>query len=230
MRAISRASTRSGLGVGAQGLGEAPDPGRVQLRGGDTGAVQRLLEGGVIGAGRLEGHAGDAGTDPANDLPVPLGVVADAAGIAARPAASVEMIFRDVDADRRLRHLFRCPMLVMRASRSAFRSGLGKDEERSYSQPARSGLQCCDPSPRRRRREATLRRHRHPEPGTPPKTDKQSFSGHSRKTSKKPCAHLRARSRCGRNCGPRPKAAPAAHGQRSVARWLATSPATSDPG
>ena len=116
--------------------------------------MQRPLEGGVIGAGRLEGDARDLRSDPADQRRVPGGVVGDAAGLAARPAAGVEMVFRDVDADGRLAHLFRCPMLVMRASRSGFRSGLGKDEGRSYSPPAPSGLQSCDPSPRRRRRAA----------------------------------------------------------------------------
>ena len=91
-----------GLGVGADGLGEAPDAGRVQLRRGDIGPVQRPLEGGVIGAGRLEGDARDVRSDPAEEPPVPGGVVADAAGLAARPAAGVEMVFRDVDADGRL--------------------------------------------------------------------------------------------------------------------------------
>jgi hypothetical protein len=67
-----------GLGVGAQGLGEAPDAGRVQLRIRDTGPVQRPLEGGVIGAGRLEGDAGDLPCDPAQERLVPCGVVGDA--------------------------------------------------------------------------------------------------------------------------------------------------------
>ena len=107
-----------GLGVGADRLGEAPDAGRVQLRTGNIGVVQRPLEGGMIGAGRLEGDACDLRADPADEPPVPGRVVGDPAGLAARPAAGVEMVFGDVHADGRLHHLFRCPMLVMRASRS----------------------------------------------------------------------------------------------------------------
>ena len=100
-----------GLGVGADRLGEAPDAGRVQLRTGNIGVVQRPLEGGMIGAGRLEGDACDLRADPADEPPVPGRVVGDPAGLAARPAAGVEMVFGDVHADGRLRHLSGAPCL-----------------------------------------------------------------------------------------------------------------------
>ena len=100
-----------GLGLGADRLGEAPDPGGVELRGGEAGAVERALEGGVVGAGRLEGDEADAvrGADPAEERPVSGGIVGDATGLAVRPAAGVEMIFRDVDADGRCRSSFPVP-------------------------------------------------------------------------------------------------------------------------
>ena len=178
-----------GLGLGADRLGEAPDPGRVQLRTRDVGSVQRLLEGGVIGARRLEDDARDLRADPAQEPPVPGRVVADAEALAVRPAAGVEMVFRDVDADGRLAHLFRCPMLAMRASRLGFRSGLGKDEGRSTSPSAPAGLQSCDPSPRRRRRAATLRRHLHSGQQVPEQQTSRRFAPTGAKPAKKQCAH-----------------------------------------
>ena len=61
----------------------------------------------------------------------------------------------------------------------------GKGEGRSNSPTVRSGLQSCDPTPRRRRRVATLRRRHHPAAARLHRTDKQSSSANRRKPAKK---------------------------------------------
>jgi hypothetical protein len=43
--------------------------------------------------------------DPAQELAVAVRVVGDAEAVAVRPAAGVEMVFRNVDADGSLAHL-----------------------------------------------------------------------------------------------------------------------------
>jgi len=182
-----------GLGLGAERLGEAPDAGGIELRKGQAGPVQRPLQGGMIAAGRLEGDAGDVAADPGDERPVPGGVVGDAAGLAARPAAGVEMVFRDVDADGRIGYLSGCPMLgpCEPCARVPVRVSGRTRGDPTLHRPIR-GLQSCDPSPRRRRREPTLRRRSHPGPETPQATDKQSAHANRRGPKKKQCAHPRA--------------------------------------
>ena len=129
-----------GLGEDAGRLGEAAGAGRVEAGEGEACPLHRPLERAVVAAGRLEDDAADVGSDPGEQRAVAPGVVGEAPGLCAWPAAGVEVRFRDVDADGRVAHLFRCPMLVMRALRSGFRSGLGKDGGRSNTIPA---LRAC---------------------------------------------------------------------------------------
>jgi len=123
------------------------------------------------------------------------GVVADAAGFVGRPAAGVEMVFRDVDADGSVGHSFRCPMLVMRASRSGFRSGLreGRGAIELSNGPIGPAVVRSDPSPPPEG--SYLRRRHHPAAARLHRTDKQTFSANRRKTSKENHARTCAQNR-----------------------------------
>ena len=143
------------------------------------------------------------------------GVVADAAGFVGRPAAGVEMVFRDVDADGRVGHSFRCPMLVMRASRSGFRSGLreGRGAIKLSNGPIGPAVVRSDPSPPPEG--SYLRRRHHPAAARLHRTDKQSsFGQQAEKQAKKT---MRAPARTKSRQRPRPE--PSARARRRPASW-----------
>ena len=96
-----------GLRQLADRLGEAASLTGIDLDEGNAGRAQGALEGAVIGASRLEDDAPDRRLRaPLHKRLAPTLVVGEATARAVGQAMSVEMIFRDIDANSIVLHLF----------------------------------------------------------------------------------------------------------------------------
>ena len=92
----------------ADRLGEAARPTRIDLDERNAGGAQRAFEGALIGAGRLEHDAVCRSVcEPFDQCFVTALVVGKAPACAVGQAVGVEMVFRDIDADGIVVHLFR---------------------------------------------------------------------------------------------------------------------------